>query len=402
MIRIVKNEETRPCYHKMKEVTGMRKKKVLVVGAMYSLNFGDGVICRTVADIIQKKLGMQAVVFGISGKDSFQQAERQVLSAKMTWKKKIAKLFPFNLYIAVRSTKRLKEKLRRCDPAEYDMVVFAGGQLFMQCFVDYIYEIVKWADSAAVPVVFNGCGIGGLTWAGKRKLQKVFQYSNVKSVTLRDGVDQFAAVFCAGKQPPERIYDPVVEVASFYMPRPKKKVTLGIGVIHPINFRKECVDYSDEDYATLMKDAVAWCRRKNVEFEFFTNGDPLDAQYCLWLTEECGCRDHAAPRPVSPEDLLETVTKYDRILSCRLHSHIIAASYGIPTAAIVWDRKVEEFMALLERRELCLPLTKDTDTCKMEEVLGRLFKVDQKCEFLQLALTSQNLERCCCEFEKLQ
>ena len=128
----------------------------------------------------------------------------------------------------------------------------------------------------------------------------------------------------------------------------------------------------------------------------------MDAQYCLQLTEDCGCRDHTAPRPVSPEDLLETVTKYDRIFSCRLHSHIIAASYGISTAAVVWDRKVEEFMALLGRRELCLPLTKDTDTRKMEEMLERLFAVDQKCEFIQLALTSQNLQRCCCEFQKLQ
>lgn len=380
----------------------MQKKKILVVGAMYSLNFGDGVICRTVADILQKKLGMRAVVFGISGKDSFPKPEQQVLPASMTWKKKFAKLFPVRLYIAARSASRLKKKLQHYNAAEYSMVVFAGGQLFMQCFVDYICEIVKWADRGAVPVVFNGCGMGGLTWAGKRKLKKVFRSSSVKSVTLRDGVDQFAALFCEGKQRPERIYDPAVEVASFYMPRPKKKVTLGIGVIHPINFRKECVDYSAEDYAKLMKDAVAWCRRKNVEFEFFTNGDPLDAQYCLQLTEDCGCRDHTAPRPVSPEDLLETVTKYDRIFSCRLHSHIIAASYGIPTAAVVWDRKVEEFMALLGRRELCLPLTKDTDTRKMEEMLERLFAVDQKCEFIQLALTSQNLQRCCCEFQKLQ
>lgn len=330
-------------------------KKILVVGAMYSPNLGDGVICQTVGEIVKKVLNAEPVIFGISGSSTFQQ-KRQGQSKHFSVSSIIRNLYFVKKTRGVRVKHKLWKKLDSLAD-NCDAIVFAGGQLFMDCFVNYIVWIVDWANKHNTQVLFNCCGVGKLSENNRKALEAVFNSKCVSDISIRESSELFYSYF-SKQLSVERIYDPAMEVADYHPLRAASKCRIGIGVIHPVNFRENCVGINEEQYLKIMKILIEWCQKNDVAFEFFTNGDPLDAQFCNELVETLGCRDKLAPVPNSPDELINTVTRYEHIISFRLHSHIIATSYGIPTVAFIWDEKVKEFMKLICREHRCISLEK--------------------------------------------
>lgn len=371
----------------------MKKESVIIVGAMYSLNYGDGIICKTVSNIMKEKLGYNTTIFGISGQDAYPKVLKNNTNKKII-KNKIAKLFPINQYIMLRSRKKLQSKLDKINPKDYDALIFAGGQLFMDCFVDYIKEIVKWTSKNKIPVYFNCCGMGHLKFINKHKLYKSLTSENVRNISLRDGIEQFQKTFkLDSRMNIYRIYDPAIEVSEYYKPEYKKSVKLGIGIIHPINFRKNCVNIKSEEYEEIIHQVILYCKKKKIEFEFFTNGDLADQQYCINLAKKLGYEEYVSERPNSPEQLIDVITRYKRIVSCRLHSLIIAASYGIPTAAIIWDLKVSDFMNSIDRKDMCISMKSNPSCLKITNTMDLLFKQGFGCSYGKFPLASENLKK---------
>lgn len=365
----------------------MKKNKVIIVGAMYSLNYGDGIICKTVSNIIEKEFGYENIIFGISGKDKY--PEDLNLNNKKGIKNKISKIFPVNKYIMIRSRKKLKIKLKNLNPNEYKALIFAGGQLFMNCFIDYINEIVKWADTMNIPVYFNCCGMGKISFSNKIKLYKCLKKKNIKGITIRDGLEDFKREFKIKNT--YKVYDPVIEISKYYIPNIRKKKKLGVGIIHPINFRKNCVNIDKNQYNQIINMIVSYCKKNNIEFEFFTNGDIMDYQYCTYLARKNNCENLVVNRPDSPEKLIDIICKYENIISCRLHSLIIAAAYGIPVSALIWDLKVKEFMSNIEREEYAISMLKLPTLETVEYNIKQLLEKNFVYKYEKFPLTSKSL-----------
>lgn len=332
----------------------MSKNKVIVVGAMYSLNFGDGIICNTVSKIINNEYNCETVIFGISGKDKFPDINK-IGKNKKYIKNKLLKIFPINKYVMMRSRIALRKKLEELNKAEFKGLVFAGGQLFMDCFIDYICEIVKWAETNKIPVFFNACGIGKINCLNKLKLKKTLKRDIVEGITVRDGIDKFKKMFEINKV--QQVFDPVVEISNYYNPQVDEKKKLGIGIIHPINFRKNCVNISVEQYEKIIQIIIEYCKVKKIEFEMFTNGDLMDFEFCKKMAKKFEL-NNVCERPINPDDLISIINKYEKIVSCRLHSLIIASSYNIPILALVWDLKVREFMKNINKEDCCISMEK--------------------------------------------
>ena len=238
-------------------------KKILVVGAMYSLNFGDGVICQTVSEIIKKELNAEPVIFGISGASSFHQ-NRQ---SRNDYEDKTSDIR--NLYLIKRLRQyRIKCKLWKkldCQASMCDAIVFAGGQLFMDCFVNYIAWIVGWAEKHNIRVIFNCCGIGKLSENSKALLDKVFHSECVQDISVRESTELFYQQFSSQIQT-KRVCDPAMEVSSFHQRCLTKTGKIGIGLIHPNNFRQNCVHINREQYLKILEIIVRLCRNMDVEF----------------------------------------------------------------------------------------------------------------------------------------
>lgn len=349
----------------------MVRKKYLVIGAMYSLNFGDGIICEVVKKIVEDDNENIVQIMGISGKDKFPKVEINK-NRKLNIKNKISKILPIKMYITIRSKKNLRKKILELNAKEYEAIIFAGGQLFMDCFINYIREFICWAKKNNIPVIFNCCGLGHLSLYNRIKLRNCLKKDIVKSITLRDGVDKFNK-YIKIKKPTKKIYDPVVELSKYYKRERYNKFDVGIGIIHPVNFRKNCVKIDEKQYYNIIKKIIDKCKKDNKTFMLFTNGDLMDQQYCEELAVKLKCIDNVLDRPKVPTDLINNILLFKTIISCRLHSLIIASSYDIPVACLVWDLKVKEYMQNIDRDKYCILLDKEPSFEDISKVLNQLF-----------------------------
>lgn len=350
----------------------MKKDKVLVAGAVYSLNFGDGVICRTMCGLIRREWGAEPVLFGLSGVYAY--PDRNQRTSRPVRGRFVRRFPPVKALLKYRNRRQLIRKLNR-KGGDCTALVFAGGQLFMDCFSEYILWIVRWAQEKGIPVMFHCCGVGPLSEAGRSRLTRALTSPSVAEVSVREREELFYREF-PERIPVKRVLDPALEAPSFFPPAEKRNGKTGIGVIHPVNFRKDCVRLDREQYLELLTLVIRLCRQRGLDFELFTNGDPLDQAFCTEAAEILGCPGHTASCPENPEDLIRRINGYEQIFAARLHALILAAAYRIPAAAFVWDRKIREFMELTGRASQCLSLDSPPGPEETGQVLDRLLEDD--------------------------
>lgn len=58
--------------------------------------------------------------------------------------------------------------------------------------------------------------------------------------------------------------------------------------------------------------------------------------------------------PKNAENLIKTVTGFGGIIAFRMHSQIVAASYGIPIFGFVWDDKIRDFYTKIGMPSNCI------------------------------------------------
>ena len=100
-------------------------------------------------------------------------------------------------------------------------------------------------------------------------------------------------------------------------------------------------------------------------WKLFTNGDISDERVVDKLLIELGISyrksELVLPRAIDAESLIFNITSFKKIISFRLHSHIIAASFGIPSYGFVWDSKVRDFFVKLGIPEQCRDIIEKID-----------------------------------------
>src|SRR5699024_4495472 len=130
----------------------------------------------------------------ISGKKGYEDNQNK--------KKMHTKLFSFNrhfppiieypLYLLLNSSKNKKSYIQEICNDDYDIAIFAGGQLLFNHFVIPVSRYVKALDKKGVPVIFHSCGMGKIKSRQlKTLLKKNLLRKNVVSVSLRDSLETF-------------------------------------------------------------------------------------------------------------------------------------------------------------------------------------------------------------------
>ena len=89
----------------------------------------------------------------------------------------------------------------------------------------------------------------------------------------------------------------------------------------------------------------------------------------LQLIEEGDFSNYLLDRPTSTKELVNDINQFDSIVSFRLHSHIIAASYGIPSFAIYWDNKQVDFFHKIGRDQFVYKID-----CKIDNIVSEIQK----------------------------
>lgn len=322
-------------------------EKILLIGEHFSENLGDGVICQTVQHLIQQEHPDATFFYSdLSGRKAFKQ-QRLNVAKKRHWltfkaKKKAVSLIkkhPYLHHSFLHGDRKMLATIKEKSQQDYDFAVFAGGQLLMDYFSFSISRHLHFLNKRQTPTFFNACGMGSIRSKGFQKiLQRALAKEVVSAISVRDdvaGVNQ--KLLQRARLKATSSYDPALWAKEAFQIQKKDSETIGLGVISTNKER-------DDQLIQLYQKVIRQLDAKKIRWTLFCNGSLEDQVLALQIAEHSGHdASVVAPRPESPKALVELISRYRSIISFRLHSHIIAASLGVPSVAITWDNKVDFF-----------------------------------------------------------
>lgn len=336
---------------------GLITMNLLLIGERYSPNLGDGVIFDSVESICKEIYGSNTniICLDISGGSSYKTEGKNI-----SLKEKIKVKFSY-LRKKISEIKRVSSVMRNMQQInlnEIDGAIFVGGQLFSEYFSKPIYYISKTLKKYDIPIVFNSCGLGkNEKKKYVRYLNKAFNYPNVLAISIRDNYNDFIKKYKLDYKNVQIVMDPVVECSNFIKMEKPNNFVFGIGIMDPKLYVKNGIYYPDQYYFDLFESIIKRLDENNIKWEFFCNGRINDYDYaekiCTYLNVS---KNKIAKRPTTPIELIKLINRYSGLLSFRLHSHIIAYSYKIPSIGFCWDNKLSHFGSSTNRDKYFLSL----------------------------------------------
>lgn len=347
--------------------------RILLIGEFYSENLGDGVISENVKYHLDSEIeNLELQIIDLSGRLGYKSKDLDEIT-----------LQPSN------STYQLKKKLRTGEGLinrvydkivyhkflrknqgsitiideqlenDYDIAIFAGGQLIMDYFLVYIEHIMNYLNANNIPVIFNGIGFGKIySSVNRKKFLDILEYPNVKLISVRDSSTEINEKILSNNRIKANLTaDPALWSSDTYsLTKNYASKIIGIGVI----FRDDPVFMKNQ--SNLIKNIINKLEEQHVDWEIFTNGDYLDYKYAKNLYKTISNHNKKiADRPTTPRELVQLISSYRSIISFRLHSHIIATALHIPSIGIYWDDKVTSFFKKFEAQERVFKVNDDSD-----------------------------------------
>lgn len=368
--------------------------KIAVIGVYYAPNLGDAIICDCVMSWLCERWPSAVIDrIDIENKKCFEKQEDTSMrllvyrGLKLKWdywqtRHHIRdRVYYWNM-LDVAARQDFYEKVAA---EKYDAAVFAGGQLFMDWLSADICGFLKQFEQAGTPVYFNACGVG-ITVSDKIRemLSRHLLCDNVKLISSRDDAEQIKQLYLDNKKNVIKTFDPALWTSCVYgniSVSPDSVV--GLGVMY-------------SNHAPLWKITRFWIRlireldAVGIRWKMFCNGAVDDYNYAAYVLEKAGrSREKYLCRCAeNPQELIRQISSFCSLISFRLHSHIVAASYGIPAVAIVWDEKLRFFYRNLGHEERCRTIYD-----RPESVLQSLQKAQEEGYDMELIEKQKNFSR---------
>ena len=380
--------------------------KILIIGLYYSNNLGDAILCDCTEALLRKNFpDAETEICDFLDRRSFAAAKEVTLEDQRfeqrhyRMRSMASRFTPWDKEY-LNECRQLRKNIdyinARCQE-DYDLVVFAGGQIFMDYLGLYVQAFTVRFAKKNTPVQFNACGTGPGSSPGVRKaLSLALNDPHVKWISCRDGTEYVNKKLLTGGKRAFDTFDSAVWCSDVYgVGRRSRECSdpgvggqsgqhLGLGLMYANSLAE-------------VKQTAFWIRiirkleRRHVSWKFFTNGSGKDqgyARYVLGKIPELTrpFEEYALPIPENQEDLVRMISSFDSILSMRLHSHIIAESLGIPSVAVVWDQKLRSFFQKAGHPERCCTVNMSPETvmarldCAQKEGIDEALTDHQKQE----------------------
>lgn len=338
-------------------------KNILLIGEWKSPNLGDSVLCNCCKIFLEKELPHINFIqldlsFGINPSRHQYWCYSKLYKISRIFEK-IIRSNRNSLSVQLsyfRSKIFIKKSLERLSSIEG--IIFCGGQIFLDYFSYCILEIVYYAEDKKIPIFWNACGGSEMTKKVSDIIQRCIQSPMTISISVRDNIDYFRSII------PKTILVPDTALLSseLYSFEPVNSDIIGLGILS-IGLLQERLHgtFKKRDLLIFWKEVIRNIERRGLKWQFFTNGDTDDYSTAIELLIQLGydiSEENLAARPKSDNELVGLISKYESIISFRLHSHIIAFSLGIPSYGLAWDKKVIDFFILSQRIDYCSNLGK--------------------------------------------
>ena len=360
--------------------------KIAVIGLYYASNLGDAVICDCVAKWMKDAYPSAEVdVIDIIGNTEFEVQENVSLRILRKRQKNLEKDYWLTshgyedkvYYWSNRNMESRKDFYGKVADRKYDFAVFAGGQLFMDWLSLDVCEFLKHFERTNTPVLFNACGVGiSISKQIQERVQQYLNSDNVHLISTRDDVEKIEERYLRGNKKAVPTYDPALWTAETYQASGKKLGAVGLGVMY-------CNEIPVRKLMRFWIRVIKELNRRQIPWKMFCNGSRDDYNLGCYILKKLHLdRDmYLEPCPEVPEMLIHQITSFDALISFRLHSHIIAASYGIPAIALVWDDKLRFFYKHLKHPERCM--TVGDSVAEVVDSLERAMKEGYDMELIE-------------------
>lgn len=325
-------------------------KNIVLVGEYYSSNLGDNLLCQCAEQLIRNYLddiSISWVDLTYGSKPSFKKSQIfKIYDFFTSYIRNTNRGSLIYRYMAYNVYKRLRHIEKR---RKIDLIIFAGGQMFLDYFSFQISRIIKYAEQNDIPVIFNSCGFGSFSSSAREQFINVLNSSVVKRITLRDGL---SFIHNLTKKELFHVPDNAILCSEvFNVLKKDKSDIIGLGVISPFIYNANNVEkISEDDFITFWTKIISKIESEGLKWQLFVNGsedDFLFANKILFNLNLAENPDLISPRPTSAMQLISIISSYKAIISCRLHSYIISYSLAIPAIMLNWDNKVIEFARMI-------------------------------------------------------
>ena len=252
------------------------------------------------------------------------------------------------------------ELLKRADEIiqNSDVVIFGGAPMFnflYQIFYERTSTIIELAQKYNVPVFFSAVGVEGYDEENERcqRLKKALNLSCVKRIATRDDFESLKKYKDREDLIISKVSDPAVfsrQVFENYLSgtqsceNNEEEKKIGIFIIRANAFTDNKIKYNAAAAGELWHELIDLIEKKGYSYDLISSGHFGDEAFMDRLIREGSIPEGKCVFNMNcPEDLLEKLSSYDAIVSCRLHPSIISYSLGIPSVSLVWNMKVKGF-----------------------------------------------------------
>lgn len=308
-------------------------RKIILIGEKRSANLGDSVICRVAETLISKYYpSLNIPLFDIS----IAKRPESIIGKKLnnSFSNSCLNEYFLYLYTFVYYFKKIERNTHVC---------FVGGALLQDYFADALVAILDVCRIKKAKLHFWGLGMGTLTFRNENRIKSTLLKVKNKDLKLRDSILYFSA-----KIYPKCEFIPDIAICSPYVygVLENRGDYIGLGVISPDNIPNNHFYVSQDYYIRECQRCIDSLLHTGLKVALFTNGDRGDyyvakTVYSIFTKSE---RVLLLDRPTKDAELLDYYKGFKYIISSRLHSLIIAYGYEIPTIALSWDNKVNEFV----------------------------------------------------------
>jgi len=333
---------------------------ILLVGEMDSDNLGDRAIYVSLKHLFES-LGHSVRGWDLSHYRYTTSADNPGMRKRATLVRLVESLPDYILKYVVFFTKKRaairRRKLWQEEFRKYDLIVFGGGALLMDNNWSFPLALVNYSRAvraAGRPYVCIGCSTGtNFSFMGKRWLREFLD--GCAYIALRDPIS-IQGLLLIGNYNAEVYVDSALTLAAIYEQKTTGRTgTIGLNVISLVrNSRlpKAVYDrYMSEliHFIHAVGDGRAGDWKRIVLFNTGEKQD-FDAAEML-LARLDGLSGSLRVETESPPETLEQLCKsiggFDLVISTRMHSGILAKSFGRPLIAVGWDEKVRGFCEMV-------------------------------------------------------
>ncbi len=246
-----------------------------------------------------------------------------------------------------------------------DLALVGGGNLISDIDLNFPLKLEGLSRELAgvkLPWGFFAVGVAdNWTSMGQRLFRKMFQRTKPEFVLVRDAQSQQIwdrKTQNTGMPSAQVCPDPAV-LCFRHLPAPERphrtRKIFGLNVIAPGEIQLHSgMGAPRNGLVPWFLELASLALADGYQVVVFSNGNPQDDDAVKDMEQRCKDvtpRPDFLPRPRTPQELAEMIANCDLLAGHRLHLHIPAFSYKIPSVGFIWDRKLVGFFESVGRQE---------------------------------------------------